>query len=72
MKVIKGRIKYFILSMMATMFVLVLFTGLVVVERNARSVVFGDNSPLFEYERSDYKITKIKFHFMGKDYTLNF
>ncbi len=72
MKVIKGRIKYFMLSMMATMFVLVLFTGLVIVERNARTVIFGDNLAFFEYEQSDYKITKVKFHFMGKDYTLNF
>lgn len=68
----KNSKRCFITSMFSTFFVLLLTSGLLIVEKNARSVIFKENPPFLSYKKSGYRIEYIKIHFMGKDYKLNF
>lgn len=70
MKALKENIKIFFSSMISTFFVLVLLCGLATVEKNAKYIAFGDNSPLFMFKYNGLKPIYIKIHFMGKDYVL--
>ena len=72
MQISKGQRKNFLLSMMLTFFVLFLFTGFVIVEKNTRFIAFGDDSPFFTWEHKNFIPKSAKIHFMGKDYVFNF
>lgn len=71
MKLSKENNRIFISSMLSTLFIIALFCGLAMVEKNARYIAFGDNTPLLIYKHDGFKPVYIKFHFMGKDYILN-
>lgn len=64
--------KYFLVSMISTLFALFLMSGLTIVEKNARNVIFKENLPFLSYKTNGYRVDFIKIHFMGKDYMLNF
>ena len=68
----KNSKRYFIVSMVSTLFALFLMSGIAVVEKNARNVIFKENSPFLSYKKNGHRIEFIKIHFMGKDYMLNF
>ena len=70
MKIIKESLKILLCSMAGTTLIIILFAGLVIVEKNTRSVAFGDNSPFLTYEHENFKPKFLKLHFMGKDYTI--
>ena len=46
-------VRAFLASMTATLFLLLFFTGLMVVEYNTRSVGFGDAVPVIAYDQAD-------------------
>lgn len=64
--------KYFIVSMLSTLYALFLMSGLVIVEKNARNTILKENPPFLSYKTNDYRLEFIKIHFMGKDYVFNF
>ncbi len=64
--------KYFIFFMTSTLFILTLITGFIIVEKNARGVIFEDSPPFFICKQKDFRPELIKIHFMGKDFIFNF
>lgn len=46
-------VRIFLFSMMVTLYLLLLFVGVVIVEYNTRSVGFGDAVPVIAYNRAD-------------------
>lgn len=68
----KNSKRCFIISMFSTLSALFLMSGLIIVEKNARNVIFKENSPFLYYKRNGYHLEFIKIHFMGKDYELDF
>lgn len=60
--------KVFMISCVSTVYIILLFIGFSVVEKNAQKIISETTSPFFDYEKkSDGKIV-FKIHFMGKDY----
>ena len=63
--------KSFIMSMISTFFLLILFSGLVIVEKNTRKIAFGDSSPFFACEYEKDKLKGVNLHFMGKGFRIS-
>lgn len=64
--------RYFIISMISTFFVLALFTGFTVVEKNVQNTISSNPVPFFSYTAENFMIKSLKFHFMGKNIVFNF
>lgn len=69
-RIVKVRMKRFLVSALSTLLILALFSGLAEVEKNTRHVAFGEVAPFFSYEKGEGLPTSVKFHFMGKDLTV--
>lgn len=68
----KNSRKYFMVSMISTLFALFLMSGLIIVEKNTRNVIFKENPPFLSYKKGNWHLEFVKIHFMGKDYIFNF
>ena len=68
----KGRKKWqwFVISMSSTLCVLALFSGMMIAERNTRSVAFGDDTPLVSVNKIENE-TVLKLDFFGGEQNLN-
>lgn len=68
----KGRKKWqwFLLSFSSTLCVLALFAGMIIAERNTRSVAFGDDTPLVSVEKTQDE-TLLKIDFFGSNQSIN-
>lgn len=58
--------------MISTFFVLALFTGFTVVEKNAQNTISSNPVSFFSYTTENSMIKSLKFHFMGKNIVFNF
>ncbi len=64
--------KYFLISLISTLFILFLITGFLAVEKNTQAVIFETNASFFEFKYDESTEKYLKIHFMGKDFVLNF
>ena len=64
--------KYFLISMIFSVFILALIIGLAIVEKNTQLIISGHELPFLKYEFKDSTIKFIQIHFMGQNFTFNF
>lgn len=66
----RKRWQWFFLSLSSTLCVLALFAGMMIAERNTRSVGFGDDTPLVSVEKTPDE-TLLKLDFFGGEQNLD-
>lgn len=64
--------KYFVISMIFSIFVLVLIIGLAIVEKNTQLIISGHKLLFLVYELENSTIKFIQIHFMGQNFAFNF
>ncbi len=69
----KNSKKYFFTSMILCFFIIFLFTGFVIVEKNVQSIISSESISFLSYNFNDNNKEKfLKLHFMGQDFVFNF
>lgn len=64
--------KYFFVSMICSLLVLILIVGFSIVERNAGAIILGQAPVFLSYNQPNSQTKQLKLHFMGKDFVFNF
>ena len=68
----KNLKKYFFTPMILCFFVIFLFVGFVIVEKNVQSIISSEDISFLSYNFKDGKEKFLKLHFMGQDFVFNF
>ena len=62
----------YLLTSISTGYILLLISGLLIVEKNSNKIIEEKNTPFLIYEHENLKPKSISLHFMGKDFIFNF
>lgn len=68
----KKGLKIYLISAIITCYVLMLISGLIIIEKNSNQILQEKSTPFLVYEQENLKPKSILIHFMGKDFIFNF